>query len=659
MSSLAQAVKDSRHRLNDIGPIPAVVNPDRREACRFDFKLFCETYFPEACYLGWADFHLYAIKKIEDVILHHSRYAWAMPRGSGKTTIARIGVVWGLLYGHIKYPVIIGSDAGAAENILSAINTILSSPGDLADDFPEVCFPLLKLEGKSQATHSQTCQGERTRMTTKASKMVLPTIKGSPSSGSIIQAFGLTGGIRGAFHQTEEGRILRPDTVILDDPSTDESAASDTQNKTREEIIRKSVMKMNAPDTKMAAMMPCTIIRKHDLAYRFLDRSRNPAWLGTVTKMVPQMPKNLEFWEVEYRRVWEEGLLTEGDNGDKANIFYMEHREKLEEGAKVSWLDRIEGNDITALQSAMHIYLDDKDSFHSEYQNDPLDGLDGEDNILQKPELEKRCLKSIKVKTVPTWCRRLVAHADVGTSSGIHYTVLGIGERFQCSVITKGHVRAKFKGLTPEAGIIKGLNQAIERCTIPFKIDGGNGEMVIEIMGIDAGYKPDAIYRVCREHEHSAILRPTKGEGVKPGKSLFRTRDKQSQSGEGWIYGPVKNSTRPVRLLRFDANHWKTFVFNRATGIAGAPGSMVFCGEKDQYREYFDHLTAEYRERVTVDSNDYDQWSPLVNRQNHYFDTLVGACLMGNYLGEGLDGDADVSKSRGRRKKRVIRKKSA
>ena len=31
----------------DIGELPAVVDEARKESCRFDFRKFCETYFPE------------------------------------------------------------------------------------------------------------------------------------------------------------------------------------------------------------------------------------------------------------------------------------------------------------------------------------------------------------------------------------------------------------------------------------------------------------------------------------------------------------------------------------------------------------------------------------------------------------------------------------
>ena len=49
----------------EIGEIPAVVDPQRKARCGESFRLFCETYFPEVFYLPWSDDHLRVIDKIE------------------------------------------------------------------------------------------------------------------------------------------------------------------------------------------------------------------------------------------------------------------------------------------------------------------------------------------------------------------------------------------------------------------------------------------------------------------------------------------------------------------------------------------------------------------------------------------------------------------
>ncbi|MFO7858794.1 MAG: LAGLIDADG family homing endonuclease, partial [Ectothiorhodospiraceae bacterium] len=76
----AEAVRAAQ----DIGEIPAVVDPDRKAEAESSFRKFCETYFPEVFYLPWSDDHLRVIDKIERAVRTGGLFAMAMPRGSGK-----------------------------------------------------------------------------------------------------------------------------------------------------------------------------------------------------------------------------------------------------------------------------------------------------------------------------------------------------------------------------------------------------------------------------------------------------------------------------------------------------------------------------------------------------------------------------------------------
>jgi phage terminase large subunit GpA-like protein len=60
--------------------------------------LFCESYFPLTIHLDWSPDHLKVIGKIEQAVLHGGLFALAMPRGSGKSSIAETACVWHVLY---------------------------------------------------------------------------------------------------------------------------------------------------------------------------------------------------------------------------------------------------------------------------------------------------------------------------------------------------------------------------------------------------------------------------------------------------------------------------------------------------------------------------------------------------------------------------------
>ena len=61
----------------EIGELPAVVDPQRKANASGNFRVFCETYFPEIFYLSWSrDYHR-VIEKIEKAVLNGSLFAMA------------------------------------------------------------------------------------------------------------------------------------------------------------------------------------------------------------------------------------------------------------------------------------------------------------------------------------------------------------------------------------------------------------------------------------------------------------------------------------------------------------------------------------------------------------------------------------------------------
>ena len=122
----------------DIGELPAVVDPERKESCRFDFRKFCETYFPEVYNLEWSDDHLRAIEKLQKAVLEGGLFALAMARGSGKSSLTETAAIWAMAYGHREFIVIIGASEGAALEMLDSVKTELEVNEHLAEDFPEI-----------------------------------------------------------------------------------------------------------------------------------------------------------------------------------------------------------------------------------------------------------------------------------------------------------------------------------------------------------------------------------------------------------------------------------------------------------------------------------------------------------------------------------------
>ena len=140
----------------DIAPLPPVVNPARRARADGDFRFFCETYFPKLFTLAWSPDHLRVIAKIERTVIHHETFAVAMPRGSGKTTLCQIAVLWAVLTGRHRFVMLIASTAEYSLGMLNNLKTHLTGNDLLLEDYPEACYPIRKLEGESRR-----CSGQR------------------------------------------------------------------------------------------------------------------------------------------------------------------------------------------------------------------------------------------------------------------------------------------------------------------------------------------------------------------------------------------------------------------------------------------------------------------------------------------------------------------
>ena len=202
----------------DIGDLPDVVNPRRKADCERDFRLFCESYFPSTFTLAWSPDHLKVIEKIETAVLSGGLFALALPRGAGKTSIAETACIWAMLYGHREFVTLIGATETAAQELLDSLKTELEVNETLAEDFPEVIYPIAQLEGIANRCAGQLYHGARTHITWTNNEIVLPTIAGSRAGGIIVRVAGITGRIRGMKYKRSDGRSVRPSLVITDDP---------------------------------------------------------------------------------------------------------------------------------------------------------------------------------------------------------------------------------------------------------------------------------------------------------------------------------------------------------------------------------------------------------------------------------------------------------
>ncbi|MCC7407739.1 MAG: phage terminase large subunit family protein [Phycisphaeraceae bacterium] len=645
----------------DIGPIPAVVNPQRKARAAGDFRFFCEAYFPQTFRLPWSDDHLKVIAKIETAVLHGGLFAMAMPRGSGKTTLAETACIWAMLNGAREFVCLIGSDAGHARNMLESIKVEFETNDRLLEDYPEVVYPIHALERIHNRANGQLCQGQPTRITWTADEIVLPTTPGpgSVSSGAIIRVAGIESRIRGMKFKRADGRAVRPSLVVLDDPQTDESARSDQQVRARLETLNGAILNMAGPGQKISGIMPCTVIRPGDMADQILDRDKHPVWQGERTKLVYAFPSNQKLWD-QYAQLRAESFRGGGD-GMQATEFYRQHREAMDAGAVVAWPQRHNEDELSAIQHAMNLRLRDERAFWAEYQNQPLPvEEEGADQLTAEAVAQKT--NGYRRGVVPMDAGHLTMFIDVQgkllffavaaweedfTGYVVDYGTYPDQQRPPGSCFTLREAQKTLARAAPGTGLEGSIYAGLERLTQAYlgrswrREDGV--EMRIERCLIDAnwGQSTDVVYQFCRQSVHAGLIMPSHGRYVGASSIPFSEykRKRGERLGLHWRI-PCVQSRRQARHVLIDTNYWKSFIHARLGVAMGDPGCLSLFGRQPaEHQLLAEHLTAESCVTTQAKGRVVDEWKIRApGRDNHWFDCLVGCAVAASIQGVVLPG---------------------
>ena len=642
----------------DIGELPEVVDPERRRQADRSFRAFCDAYFPATFDLPWSDDHLKVISKIERAVLDGGLFALAMPRGSGKTSLCESACIWAMLTGARRFVCLIGSGEDHAAAMLESIKYELEHNERLLEDFPEAVYPIHCLEGIHQRASGQLYRGQPTDIGWTAKEVVLPAIPGSAASGAIISVMGLTGNIRGMKHKTPDGRTVRPSLVLIDDPQTDESARSPAQCATRERILAGAILGLAGPGQKIAGLMTLTVVRPDDMADRLLDRQKHPQWQGERTKMVYAFPANEALWH-RYAELRADGLRS--DRGIvEATDFYRRNQEAMDEGAAIAWPARFNSDELSAIQHAMNLRLQDEAAFWAEYQNEPLPESTVDEELLTADEIAAK-LNWHARGDVPLEVTRITMSVDV-QGKLLYWAVVGWDETFGGHVLDYGTwpdqkirdggyftlrdarrtLQAAFPRAGQEAAINAGLEQLMDAIAAREWTRGGE-TLRVERCLIDAnwGSSTDVVYQFCRRSRHAAILMPSHGRYV--GASSTPLGDAKRRRGErlglNWRV-PAPSGRREVRHVVFDSNYWKSFVHARLRVSTGDPGCLALFGDSpDTHRMIADHLTSEYRVPTEARGRRVEEWKLKPGKpDNHWLDCLVGCAVAASMQGVILHG---------------------
>ncbi len=718
----AKFMKNKSRAGRDIAPLEGVenINWDLRLACKTDLKLFCKTYLPNVFSRNWSQDQIRCADKMESVFIDGGMFCLAQPRAGGKTALCRGGITWGSAYGHRKFMFFIGSTQPKAQQTLHFIKTYWYRSELLRRDFPEIGYAIHKFENRFHLASGQTFDGEPTHgewggESIRFPSLLLPKeiaevyLQHDPScvtyipeydrwlpiqAGLLISTAGIDGSIRG---EADVHPILldqpRPDLVLLDDVQKDAKADSPTSCEKLVRLIDGAVSGLAGPGERIAALMPCTVIREGDVSDTYLDVMQKPDWNGERCRMVIQWPPGITDFEIgletpagkcwnNYAGLRRKSLLQYQDIR-LATEYYAANRDIMDDGYIVSWKERFNTKgknvELSAQQNAMELRLISPKTFVSEYQNIGRKLLDEGEMLITASQLMNKTI-GLKWLEVPADTEILTCFVDVQNegffwqafSSNLDFTghipAWGVHPKIDThhwsrdqldswSLLTnkffakhpnlrkeathtsRGYIRAPF-----EAKIYFGLEEVIKYLlSLKFtRLGGGGRVMKIQKIGIDTRYgnASEVIKRFIRESGLVNEIIPYMGQAMPP----THTQLEEYQLTDGWLFEHQKHPNvkepmwvvRPGKLtgdyyMMADVSRGKDFLFQRLASPKGAMGSITIPALQAEVLELLCHqiCDSEFPEVVMSRGRVKNVW---MERDPSVWDNDMLDCAVGNMM---------------------------
>lgn len=647
--SSQQMMRRLRETARDVGRHRPTRNPELKRKYRLDLLGFIVELFPRSVPLRMSADHLEFIRQLQEAILHGGQIAIALPRGSGKTTIIKIAMLWATLYGHRRYMLVIAATDKDAKKIIASMKRYFESNDRLAELFPEVCHYVRALEGQTQRAVGQLADGKLTNIVWRSDLLVYPAFAENPellevSSQSVLEARGMTGSIRGMQYTDPSGEIRRPEFILLDDPQTRESAKSPEQTKSRIELIDGDIMGCAGPTVELAAVMACTVITDGDLSEHYLS-----AWRSIRSGFIREWPGNTDLWE-QYRALYEEFRRGDKKLRDKVlNDFYTENRAAMDAGAVESWPERVIAPALSSLQTAYNLRCRDGDAaFFSEYQNEPLRQNTSLYTLTQDLILSRT--NGVPHRMRPPDTPFLFAAVDVNYYA-LSYGVAAFRNDFAASVTDYGWFPdsgvvydPKSSDLSEEAAIYNALGNF---CTQIKLVHPG-----LQVLGIDGNRFTSAVYKFIKNNAHLLPMKLIPLRGVAAKQYREPTLGARDLVGQPRTRCCMKVTRDLLQYAPFDSHYWHYACQKMWLLAPGSPGSLSVFGDRStDHRRFAEQVVADklvdcyerYGERIY-------EWKTI--GQNEMSDVVTMLAVLANLAGLDPDGIARQTAARPRKRRR-------
>lgn len=532
-------------------------------------------YFPQAFYLPFGDVHHEIIEAAEYTIDTGGKCSVAAPRGTGKSTILAGVALKAMVQARVMFPVVIPWKDGDLKRALEFWKKSLCFNLEFAADYPEFCAPFVASRGNAMGIKRFTDHdGEPlgAQLVVSQKLIVLPQNRG------VIGGATINGNPLGLNHATDDGRVLRPDLILIDDPQDRDTAMSEQQVSGVIQMIDYDISGMSGPDRPMPMMMACTVKQPEDVAQHYLN---HPEWRAVRVGQIVTWPDGWEEKDSKSKAAWDDwnqARLDCGANQDKtekaARAYYREHKELMTAGCAVSWKQRYRRKttedgpaDPDAIYSALRdYYVMGHGAFMAERQNQPVDPYAESEQYKITPALiSGRVDAGRSPGDVPEWAKVYIASSDVN-HYGIHTVTLGMSNQqttavcwYRCMdslTVPKNAPEQERRRIIFEM-LVQAMKELVALPRVP------------SLWMIDGGYEHETVQRFATQYSNKcgmriAVARGYSADRYRPtGRNVIGTAMEQCHMTE-WPLG---------RGLAWNADYWREIAQRAWLGSVGAPGS--------------------------------------------------------------------------------------
>lgn len=339
---IAQAVKRQKAKLGSsdrhtqitaerskVDRVPCA-DPERRARLEADPVEWLKHYMAATFTRPMERPHLEIVAGVMRAHETQGRFVVAAERGCGKTVILWGMILYLLFSGRHKLPVCVTWADKALKRAFRFWAKALCRNPELAADYPEFCAPFVHAKGVPQRVATTRWRDTEelcgAQLTIGEGMIVMPDSRGCIGGGTI------NGSIKGFNHTLDDGTVLRPSIVLLDDVQDRFVAKSPVQVADTIAGIDGDLASIGESGRDLPMLMAINCEHTGDVAEHYLTSKE---WHALRVPCVEAWPAGWDDPKSTCRKLWAE-WYDRFLNGKGDQTFYRKNKTAMTRGMKLS-----------------------------------------------------------------------------------------------------------------------------------------------------------------------------------------------------------------------------------------------------------------------------------------------------------------------------------